>query len=629
MAADSTITMTPARTAANRSRGADTAPFVLLDDSLSPDGRCALFEEPVEVVRCDDPAGAEAALEAIAQAGARGLHAAGFLAYELGYLLEPRLAPLIPAKRAQPLVWMGLFDRRKELDADAARGLIEARSNSEHRVENLRLSIGRDEYLAAVARVKDYIAAGDVYQINFTFKYLFDLEGDPLSLYGELRRKQRVAHGAFIRAPDFDVLSLSPELFLSVSGGAALVKPMKGTAARGRTPDEDEEIRAWLKRDEKSRAENLMIVDLVRNDLSRVAETGTVRVPELFSVETYPTVHQMTSSVTARLKPGTGARALIQSLFPCGSVTGAPKVRAMEIIRELEPTGRGVYTGAVGSISPDGDVVFNVAIRTAVIGRDGTGEMGIGSGIVFDSEPEAEFEECLLKARFLTEPYVPFRLIETLRWTRDEGYYLLERHLARLAASAAHFGFRCDGANVRRALESRAAGFGGGVMRVRLLLDEDGESDVTATPITLPAPGAVLRYVISPRPVDPGNPHIYHKTTRRGLFDGERARLTAETGCDEVLFANAHGELTEGSTTNLFIERGGKLFTPPVACGLLDGTFRRSLFHDPDTDIEERVLKHEDLETAERVFLGNSVRGLVRAQPLAAKLRPHRQASDT
>ncbi len=629
MAADSTITMTPARTAANRPRGADTAPFVLLDDSLSPDGRCTLFEEPVEIIRCDDPAGAEAALEALARAGTRGLHAAGILAYELGYLLEPKLAPLIPEKRAQPLVWMGLFDRKEELDADAAQALIEARSHGGHQTDNLRLSIGRDDYLAAVARVQDYIAAGDVYQINFTFKYLFDLAGDPLSLYGELRRKQRVAHGAFIRAPDFDVLSLSPELFLSVSGGVALAKPMKGTAARGRTPHEDDEIRAWLKRDEKSRAENLMIVDLVRNDLSRVAETGTVRVPELFSVETYPTVHQMTSSVTARLKPGTGARELIQSLFPCGSVTGAPKVRAMEIIRELEPAGRGVYTGAVGSIAPDGDVAFNVAIRTAVIGRDGTGEMGIGSGIVFDSEPEAEFEECLLKARFLTEPYEPFRLIETLRWTRDEGYYLLDRHLARLAASAAHFGFRCDGANVRRALETRAAGFGGGVMRVRLLLDEDGESDVTATPITLPAPDALLRYVISPRPVDSGDPFLYHKTTRRGLFDGERARLKAETGCDEVLFANAHGELTEGSTTNLFIERDGKLFTPPVACGLLDGTFRRSLFDDPDKQIEERALKPEDLETAERVFLGNSVRGLVRAQPRAAKPRPLRQASDT
>ena len=620
-------TIAAERPAGPKPAPADTAPFILLDDSLSPAGRCLLFEDPIEIVRCDEPSGAQAALQTVAEAGARGLHAAGFLSYELGYLLEPRLTPLLPARRNQPLIWMGLFGPPRELDALAARREIEMRARSGHRLDNLRLSIGRDEYLKLLARVKDYITAGDVYQINLTFKYLFDLDGDPLSLYAELRRKQRVAHGAFLRTPEFDILSLSPELFLSVTDGRALAKPMKGTAPRGRTPDEDEEIRAWLKHDEKSNAENLMIVDLVRNDLSRVAETGTVRVPELFSVETYPTVHQMTSSVTARLKPGTGARELIQSLFPCGSVTGAPKVRAMEIIRELEATGRGVYTGAVGSIAPNGEVNFNVAIRTAVIGRDGRGEMGIGSGIVFDSEPEAEFEECLLKARFLTEPDAPFQLIETLRWTRAEGYFLLDEHLARLAASAVYFGFTCDPEAVRQALAKRTSTFESPAQRVRLLLDEDGGIEIGALPFELPAPGAVLRYAVSQRSVDAGDPHRYHKTTRRELLDGELARLKTETGCGEVIFANGRGELTEGSYTNLFVERGGRLFTPPVSSGLLDGTLRRSLFADPATDIVEEVLRPEDLATADAIYLGNSLRGLLRAQPITPGIQKPRRSS--
>ncbi|MFQ5775381.1 MAG: aminodeoxychorismate synthase component I [Kiloniellaceae bacterium] len=599
-----------------RPRARPPSPFVLLDDSLSPDGSCTLFEEPVEIVRCDRAEEAEPALRALARGLARGLTAAGFLAYELGYLLEPKLAALIPAGREQPLLWMGLFERRQRLDGAAARRLIAARTQGGHELGRPRLSLDRAAYLAALGRVKDYIAAGDVYQINLTFKYLFDFAGDPLSLYGELRRKQRVAHGAVIRTPDFDVLSLSPELFLSISDGRVLAKPMKGTAARRPTPAQDERQRAWLRGDGKSRAENLMIVDLLRNDLGRVAEIGSVRVPDLFTVETYPTVHQMTSSVTARLRPGVGVRELIRSLFPCGSITGAPKVRAMEIIRELEPLPRGVYTGAIGMIAPDGEVALNVAIRTLVLHRDGRGEMGIGSGIVSDSDPQAEFEECLLKARFLSEPFRPFRLIETLRWTPGDGYCLLERHMARLAASAAHFGFRCDLAAVRRALEDRAAGFAGDVRRVRLLLDEDGEAEVSAAPLTLPGPDAVLRYAVSDRPVDRDDPFFYHKTTRREFHDGELARLQAATGCDEVLLVNDRGELTEGSRTNLFVERDGRLLTPPVACGLLDGTLRRTLLDDPAVEIEERVLTPADLAAADRVFLGNSVRGLVRARPV-------------
>jgi para-aminobenzoate synthetase/4-amino-4-deoxychorismate lyase len=599
----------PGRTAAR-------APFVLLDDSLTQDGRALLFENPEEIIRCDEPGQAGAALERLAAAAGRGLTAAGYLAYELGYLLEPKLAHLIPKSRTHPLIWMGLFERARELDGAGVRRLLAGRGNGGHRLERPRLSIRRDDYLKAAARVKDYIAAGDVYQINLTFKYLFDFTGDPLSLYGELSRKQRVAHGGVIRAGDFDVISLSPELFLSVSDRHALTKPMKGTAPRGITPDADAEMRRWLRSDEKSRAENLMIVDLLRNDLGRVAEIGSVEAPALFTVETYPTLHQMTSSVTGRLRPGIGAAELIRALFPCGSVTGAPKLRAMEIIRELEAAPRGVYTGAVGMIAPNGDTRLNVAIRTVVLDPGGGGEMGIGSGIVHDSDPAAEYDECLLKADFLTKPQQPFKLIETLRWGAEEGYVLLERHIERLSASAAYFGFRCDLAKVRRRLDDLAAGFATGTRRVRLLLGHDGDVELTAVAMEMPGPDTVYGYVLSGRPIDPGDPLVYHKTTRRELYDGEFARLSKETGCDEVLFTNTRGELAEGSRTNIFIERDGGLLTPPIRCGLLDGTLRRDLLDDPNVMIEEQVLTPADLEAAERVYLGNSVRGLVPARPL-------------
>jgi para-aminobenzoate synthetase/4-amino-4-deoxychorismate lyase len=311
-------------------------PFVLIDDSLSPGGDAWLFENPVEIVACDEPAGVEAALERIAAAGRDGLYAAGFMAYELGYQLEPKLAPLLPAERGQPLIWMGLFGEPLRLNRDGITQFLDTQSGDDvHTVEARGQTVERERYLAAIGRVRDYIAAGDVYQINFTFHHRFHLTGDPVSLYRDLRRRQPVAHGALLQGQDWHLLSLSPELFVEIADGRAVTRPMKGTAQRGSTPAEDAEIATWLRADAKSQAENLMITDLLRNDLSRIALVGSVHVPDLFTVETYPTVHQMTSTVEARLRPGMGFREIVERLFPCGSVTGAPKIRAMEIIREL------------------------------------------------------------------------------------------------------------------------------------------------------------------------------------------------------------------------------------------------------------------------------------------------------
>ncbi len=596
------------------------APFVLIDDSLTGllGGHCRLFADPVEIVTCSDPGRLGETLDAIAGASARGLYAAGFLSYELGYALEPRLAALTPPTGPTPLIWMGLFRKPKKLFwSDARRALYAGQRPGGWEIHRPRYSLDRDAYLERVGAVRDYIAAGDVYQINLTFKHRFDWRGDPVMLYETLRRRQRVNYGALIGGPDWYVLSHSPELFFETDGRSIATRPMKGTAPRGLTAAEDSALAGWLCQDEKSRAENLMIVDLLRNDLGRIGEIGSVTVPELFSVESYRSVHQMTSTVRARLRRGLEIKDIVGALFPCGSVTGAPKIRAMEIIRELETDPRGVYTGAIGTIDPNGTAQFNVAIRTLFLDREGHGEMGIGSGIVFDSDAAAEHDECLLKGDFLTAVHEPFQLIETMRWRRDEGYYLLDRHLARLAASALRFRIPYAGFGIRDTLDKLAERLDGPT-RVRITLDEDGRLVVDSAPLDPAAVGdSDVRFALAIRRVDSSNPFLYHKTTRRELLDGERERLAGATGCDEVVFVNERGELTEGSYSTLFVERGGTLFTPPLSCGLLDGTLRRELLENGDRPVEERVLYPRDLESAEAIWLGNSVRGLLRARPVA------------
>ena len=594
-------------------------PFILLDDSLSLGGSGApghslLCEAPERVVAAYEPGEVDGALAAITEGLGQGLHAAGFFGYELGYCLEPKLHALLPQDRRQPLIWMGLFREPRRLDEAATRAWLDANGALERStISGLKLSWTRDEYTRTFARVQDYIAAGDVYQINLTLKYLFEFAGDPVALYAALRRKQRVEYGALIGAPDFHVLSLSPELFFRREGRRVFARPMKGTAPRGRTPREDARLKTWLTVDEKQRAENLMIVDLLRNDLGRIAKIGSVEVTDLFTVETYRTVHQMTSGITAELRGELGLKDMLDALFPCGSVTGAPKVRAMEIIRELEALPRGVYTGAIGHIAPNGDAQFNVAIRTLYIDENG-GEMGIGSGVVSDSKADAEFEECLLKGQFLTKVDAPFELIETMRWERGLGIYLLERHLTRLQSSAAHFGYPFDRDKVLAALDAEIAKLDGDVHMLRLLLAEDGALTLTSTRIELPAKGTVWRFAISDSRVDEKDPLFFHKTTRRQFYDREMERQKALTGCDEVVFLNKKGELTEGTRTNLFIELDGRLFTPALTCGLLPGTLREELIDLPRAHASEAVLTIADLARAERIYLGNSVRGLVKAE---------------
>ncbi|MGE0055763.1 MAG: aminodeoxychorismate synthase component I [Hyphomicrobium sp.] len=588
--------------------------FVLLDNSTRMDAISVLFEHPVKTVRADLPAEVPAALSALQDGAKRGLHAAGFFAYELGYVLEPRLADRMPPKRSMPLLWFGLYKEPREMRGSEVQAWLRAEAIGDPALGTLTHTWSQQDYLARFEKVQEYIRAGDIYQLNLTFKAKFHLEGSPLALYRDLRLKQKVAYGGLVDTGAATILSASPELFIEQHGRVISTRPMKGTAPRAGTHEGDREVRQMLSSDIKSRAENLMIVDLMRNDLGRIAELGSVSVTDLFTVETFQTLHQMTSGVRAVLKAEVTLEDLLKAIFPPGSVTGAPKIRAMELISDLETEPRGVYCGAIGRISPDGKALFNVAIRTAVIDREGHGEMGIGSGLVADSQGIKEHEECLLKMKFLTDPVRRFELIETMLHEPGKGIWLLERHIERLATSAGYFGFPYEEARVRAAIAKALEGKDLERARVRLLLDEEGGVSVTVAPQPVSAADAVMNYVVSDTRVSSGDLFLYHKTTRRELYDREWKHYADTLGADEVLYLNERGELTEGSRTTIFIEMDGVLLTPALSSGLLPGTLRADLI--ARGKAREVQLTLDDLSRADAVYLGNSVRGLMKAAPL-------------
>ncbi|MDX2287622.1 MAG: aminodeoxychorismate synthase component I [Hyphomicrobiaceae bacterium] len=590
--------------------------FVLLDNSTGQGPPSLLYTDPIEIIEAHHPEDVAAAIARIEAGIGRGLHAAGFFSYELGYCFEPRLAHLLPANRTVPLVWFGLYDAPREMgNAEVKDWLDQTTRSVSHKFSDVSLSLSRDAYLERYARVIEMIRSGDIYQLNLTFKTRFRLSGSPLTFYRDLRAKQRVSYGAIVDTGQVTVLSASPELFIAKSGQIMETRPMKGTAARLGTIAGDAGQRLELATDTKQRAENLMIVDLMRNDLSRIADIGSVEVTDLFTVETFKTLHQMTSGIRARLLEGTALSDILAAIYPAGSITGAPKIRAMELIAELEQEARGVYCGAIGRLSPDDTIQLNVAIRTPVITRDGTGEMGIGSGVVYDSDGIREYEECLLKMKFLTDPPRPFELIETMLHEPPGGIWLLDRHLERLSASARYFGFTCDRAAVARALAVAISEKADERLRVRLTLAEDGRLAITTAPMPKAPAGTLMRYVVSPTRLTSANPFLYHKTTRRELYDGEWAHFNTTVGADEVVYLNEADELAEGSRTSIFIERDGRLLTPPLAAGLLPGTLRAELL--ATGRAVEHTLTRADLDLGDPVYLGNSLRGLVPAVPLS------------
>ena len=592
--------------------------FVLLDNSSGRGPPSQLYTSPKEIIVAEAPEEVEGAFARLEAARKAGLYAAGFFSFELGYVLEPRLAPLLPAERKVPLLWFGIYEAPKLLtEAEVDHWLSSHTKSGSYQFSNVSRAWSKEEYVARFERVQEKIRAGDIYQLNLTFKARFRLSGSPLTFYRDLRQRQRVAYGGIVDTGEVTVLTASPELFVEMKGRTIETRPMKGTSPRGGTPEADAQARHVLATDVKQRAENLMIVDLMRNDIGRMAEIGSVHVTDLFTVETYRTLHQMTSGVRATLLDGVTLHDLWRAIFPPGSVIGAPKIRAQELIAEYETEPRGVYCGAIGSIAPDGQALFNVAIRSPIIFRDGSGEMGIGSGVVYDSVGAKEYDECLLKMKFLTDPPKTFELIETLLWERDKGFWLIERHFERLAASARYFSFKFDEAAARTALEREAASAGREQprLRVRLLLAEDGRVTVTSAAMPASGPDAVMRYVVSPTRLDSSDAFLFHKTTRRELYDQEWKHYSDTVGADEVVYLNERGELAEGSRTNIFVDRGdGVLVTPPLPAGLLPGVLRAELL--ATGRAVEGILSLEDLGGAKAVYLGNSVRGLLKAAPL-------------
>ncbi|MBJ6802368.1 aminodeoxychorismate synthase component I [Geomonas sp. Red259] len=522
-----------------------------------------------------------------------GLHAAGFVCYEAAGALNDALTTL-PA-HPMPLLWFGLFTERGAEQFPP--------HDAPFHCSAWEAAPGWETYHDSVQTIRELISAGDSYQINYTMRQRFSFAGCPRSFFSELCRNQPTPYNCYLECGRWRVLSASPELFFSLSGGRLVTRPMKGTAPRGRWYAEDLARKEQLRQSPKEVAENLMIVDLLRNDMGMVSETGSVRVESLFDVESHPTVHQMTSTIESRVRAEVTPLELFQSLFPCGSVTGAPKRRSMEIIAELEETPRGLYTGCLGYFSPGGEALFSVAIRTAVLDCEtGGGEVGIGSGITYDSKAEAEYQECLDKGAFIKEQRPDFHLIESL--LHDErGYFLLERHLERLDQSARYFAFPLADGAARQLLEETAAGLSASVRhKVRLLLFKDGRLSCGAAP--LPEAGPEAQATFARQRVNSGDWFLYHKTSRRDLFHQE---LAARPEFDEVIFENERGEVTEGAYSNLVAVVGGRHYTPPLACGLLPGTLREELL--AQGAIEERVLKRDDLMRAEAVFLVNSVRG--------------------
>ena len=585
--------------------------FVLLDDARRVGAVPArLFRDPVEVITAERPADVPALLDQLRGARRRGLHVAGYLSYDAGTgFANAARVPGGAGASGMPLAWFGLFADVTRIDSDAVAALLPDPAGSWLGAPEPQLS--RADYDAMIARVLDLVRAGDIYQANLTFAAAVPYAGNPLAVYARLRATAQACYVGFVSTGGEAVAPFSPGRFVGWCGRTLLARPMKGTARRSGDAARDAALAAELASDPKQRAENLMIVDLIRNDLSRIAAPGSVRVPALFRVESFPTIHQLVSDVAAELPDGRDAVDVLEAAFPCGSITGAPKIRAAEVIAEVEAGPRGLYTGSIGFIDADGDAAFNVAIRTLVFparpllpGAVNQATLGLGSGIVADSEAATEWRECLAKGTFVTAAGGGFDLIETMRFDPVEGVQRLEAHFARLKASAECFGFRFDRHGARNSLQSATFRLKSAA-RIRLRLSPAGSVAIEVAP--MPAFAEVPVRVRAVRlTVAADDFRLRHKTSAREFYDDARH----DSGAAEVVFVNAEGFVTEGSMTNIFVERDGMLLTPIAELGLLPGVLRGELI-----ECGRAVETHLRLaDLANGFLIGNAVRGLIPAE---------------
>ena len=594
--------------------------YALLEDSKSEDSESSnlLFTEPEEYIIVWSEEELPAAIEKIEALKSTGLYLCGYVSYEAGYhFIDKKIKRRLPNHPTQPLLYFIAFEKLEKLSRsalDSSFGEINTHPESELCPHNFSLSVAKETYLEAIRKIRRYIISGDTYQTNFTIKYKFDLIGDAISLYKALRQTQPVEFGAVLNFPNSNIVSLSPELFVKKKDDTLSAKPMKGTAKRGRNEKEDEFILDFLKDDPKTLSENVMIVDLIRNDFGRICETGSVTVKNLFEIQTFKTIHQMISTIQGKLKPQIHLSELFHGLFPCGSITGAPKIRTMEIINELETEARGIYTGAIGYLLPNDDFYFNVPIRTIDIDQNNRCEMGIGSGIVYESNPQAEYEECLLKANFLTGLNERFYLIETMRFDNEtHDYKDLRKHLERLNYSANYFGFILK----QRAMQEKLADLKekltkepSGSYKVRLTAFQNG--DITLTHELLPEDdGSEKLITVSNRKIDSKSIFQVHKTSKRKIYNEEYDKAV-EAGYYEAIIFNEHNEIAEACRHNIFVKRKGKWYTPPLSAGILDGIERQKFKQ--KTEAIEKFLTLDQIQHCEEIILTNSVRGEVRVK---------------
>jgi para-aminobenzoate synthetase/4-amino-4-deoxychorismate lyase len=560
------------------------------------------FENPVEIIEATDISEVKNRIQEVEfKVKENHLYAAGFLCYEAAPAFDPVLEVNTPSEI--PLLWFGLYDHPQEIRP--------ARGNTSYTLSEWQPSISEAGYKRGLSTIHNEIALGNTYQVNFTFRQRAEFLGDPWGLFLDLNEAQQATYGAYIDCGRYVICSASPELFFSMNGPHLISRPMKGTVSRGLTQSNDLLQMEWLKNSAKNQAENVMIVDMIRNDLGRISRLGSVDVSKLFELERYPTIWQMTSTVESRSDAPFSE--ILGSLFPCASITGAPKVSTMNIIASMENSPRGVYTGCIGYLTPDRQGQFNVAIRTAVIDRaTGTAEYGVGGGIVWDSKSDEEYTECLTKSLILKERRPQFQLLETMLWKPKSGYFLLEDHLKRLLDSATYFGYQVSILQIRRLLEQESSRFSKDPHKIRLLVDEEGQVNIESSPFILERRTRPLIVGLAKEPVQSQDLFFYHKTTNRQIYVQARAE---NPDWDDVIFWNERGEITESTIANVVIQLENDLVTPPIESGLLAGTYRNHLLE--EGEIEERIIGLDDLHRCQALFLINSVRRWQSAEVMA------------
>jgi para-aminobenzoate synthetase/4-amino-4-deoxychorismate lyase len=596
--------------------------FALLDDARAThEARSRLYRGHAGTLTCDDASGWPPLLAALQAALQQGLYAVPLLTYELGAHLQN-----LPARPVDgPLAQVLLFSQCDHLTGEQVASWLATRSAGPDQiagVAGITANVDEAQFVDAIARIRALIEAGDTYQVNYTYRLRFDTFGPLVALYARLRARQPVPYGALVALPDGRaLLSFSPELFVRHEAGVLQARPMKGTARASGDATIDAARARDLAQDTKNRAENLMIVDLLRNDLGRVAVTGSVQTPVLFDVQRYGAVLQMTSTVQARLKADAALVDIFDALYPCGSITGAPKRRAMEIIHDLEPDARGVYTGAIGWFDPAppgqafGDFCLSVPIRTLALAAQANGvrrgELGVGAGIVHDSEAHDEFAECQLKAGFLTGLANDVTLFETLRASRDHGCRHVDQHLERLSASCRYFGVPFDHGAAHAALEAACRALPtDSVYRMRLAIDATGAMTITSG-VLAPLQEPVL-VMLADEPTASSDIFLRHKTSRRSRYDAAWQAAEAR-GAFDALFFNERGELTEGGRSNVFVRVGDTWITPPLSCGVLPGVMRGVLLAAPAWHAREGVITRAMLDAADDIVVCNALRGPLRA----------------